>query len=153
MANDEIYMEVIGLDDLAEMFLDVPDEIKKKAIEKWMNDTSKDVLNRAKQLVPSYTGRLRESLKVRKVKTRSSNFFKRSVYVPAGKNREDKSGAYYARFVEFGTENTTPRSFLKRSVSDISPYAIGLVKSSIQSSIEKAVKRYNKKNKKKIIIK
>lgn len=76
---------------------------------------------------PYTTGRLMNAIKIKQTSKYQPYFWKGSVYIPEGKTREDKSGAYYAHMVEFGhklTKTTKSGSFKKKVVvRNIPPYS------------------------------
>ena len=92
-----------------------------------VHDVAKLIESTAKSGVPSKTGKLKRS--IRTVETEKDGTF--LAYVKAGSR--SKGGAYYAGFVELGTERIKANPFLRR--------AIRKHKKAAQKKLAKAVKK------------
>lgn len=105
------------------------------------------------------TGRLREAIKAKVKSNRyGNNFFKATVGVAKGKKRDDKGGAYYAGFVEFGhaivgkdfsVHGSIPAiPFLRNGLQETSADNVKEFASKVKAEIDKRMKRLPKARKK-----
>jgi HK97 gp10 family phage protein len=85
-------------------------EVEKKAMDR-LEKASGVVADAARQLVPINTGKLKETIRTRRLKGDP----KLDVRVYAGSR--EKGGAYYAHMVEYGTVKMKARPFLRPALN------------------------------------
>lgn len=106
-------LQLHGFKELDALLKELPDEMAKKVLEQTVRAGGKIVLDAAKQKVPVRTGRLRNSLVIKK----DSGAFRRfgSVKYLVGANLSARRGltAPHAHLVEFGTVKMSARPFLE----------------------------------------
>lgn len=93
-----------GLAELSKRMKTLAPKLQKKYMGQATGAAATVVVNAARAAAPVRTGRLKKSITKRKLKARQSKFD--AGYIVGwmrGGSREDKTGAYYAHFVEFGT--------------------------------------------------
>jgi HK97 gp10 family phage protein len=97
-------VEVKGLKELRDALVrKIPIEMQGKVLQKALAPAARLTVNRAKQLVPVATGRMRKAIYATKDRKSSKPTYEaRVITVRRGKKRSDLRGAYYWKFVEFG---------------------------------------------------
>ncbi len=94
-------------DRILQLFKELPRDIGRNALRAAIKSSSERTLAQCRTELfmrgGVRTGRLAAAIRNRvKSQTYNDTFFKATVGVPMGKKRDDETGAYYARFVEFG---------------------------------------------------
>lgn len=85
-------------------------EVEKRAMDR-LEKAAEVVANAARQKVPVDTGKLKETIRVRRLKGDP----KQDVRVYAGSR--EKGGAYYAHMVEYGTVKMKAKPFLRPALN------------------------------------
>lgn len=107
-------LQITGIEDVKKMFEALPLAVQKKALRPALRKGAKITLEKAKQLCPAKSGKLRKSLKVRAIKRNRKGI---GVVVITGTRQElgikpdDKS--YYPFSLEYGTKNMSARPFMR----------------------------------------
>lgn len=146
--SDKFTFELTGWDELVDELILLPDNVKKNGINTVLRKESKSIEDRAKQLVRKETGRLESSIRARKRRTRGNAFFKYTVGANRGETRKDKSGAFYAPFIEFRTSRIPEKSYLRKALEEVAPSAISGIVSNVRKEINASLRRHNAKAKK-----
>ena len=143
--SDKVTFTLEGFDSLMEELKDLPDNVKRNGIQNAFKKDAKKIEIDAKSLVRKDTGRLASSIRSRKRRTKSKNFFKYTISANLGQSRKDKSGAFYAPFIEFGTSRIPEKSFLRASLEKNAEGTVSSIVSNLRSEINKAASRHNAK--------
>ena len=110
-------LEVQGFADLERKLQELPAKLSKKAARKGLRAGAKIVADRAKQLVPTDTGRLRRSIKVRAGQRSRKNI---SVLVLTGTREElgipASARGYYPMAIEAGSSKTPAQPYMRPAV-------------------------------------
>jgi HK97 gp10 family phage protein len=146
--NDKFTFELVGWDELVDELRLLPDNVKKNGINNVLKKESKAVETRAKQLVRKETGRLESVITAKKRRMRGNAFVKYTVGVPKGQNRKDRSGAFYAPFIEFGTSRIPEKSYLRKALEETAPGITSAIVSNVKNEINASLKRHNARAKK-----
>lgn len=109
MARPTVVMT--GLRELDRNLARLSDKMQKKLVRSAVRKAAKPVLDRAKELVPTDTGDLRRSLKIRALK-RSRRRSTIGVQVVTGVDFF-KGEQYYGGMIEFGTSKMNAKPFLR----------------------------------------
>lgn len=101
-ANALVQMTFTGISELDKLFLDMPEQIQKKALRPATRSVAKMVLEQAKAEVPEDTGLLRSELRIRAKKR--SRRYPHTIGMTIGFADDLFRGdTFYAGFMEFGT--------------------------------------------------
>lgn len=93
-------LNVIGGADLAAALRDFPVKFEVQVMAAALREGAREIEARAKANVPVRTGKLRDSIKIRRRNNRRTGFV--NLLITAGDRK--KGGAFYAHMVEFGTQ-------------------------------------------------
>jgi HK97 gp10 family phage protein len=140
---DNITFTLEGWESLKEELQSLPDNVKRNGIQNAFKRDSKKIEDDAKRLVRTETGRLQSLITARQRRTKSKNFFKYTIGVPKGKDRKDRSGAFYAPFIEFGTSRIPEKSYLRHSLESNASGTVSSIVSNLKTEINKAASRHN----------
>jgi HK97 gp10 family phage protein len=89
-------------------------DVEKKAMDR-LEEAGEFVANRARQKVPVLSGKLRDSIRV--VRLKGDPRLNVRVYAGNRKKREE-GGAFYAHMIEFGTVKMTAKPFLRPAFNE-----------------------------------
>ena len=157
-------MKIEGLQKLNNALKQFPLELQKKALRQAVATSSnvikKEVLARA----PVRTGKLRDNVYRAYLKEKSDSgravyvvgvrMGRKKRYINSAKNRRlNKVGqsyrkdgeAFYWKFLEFGTKTIPAQPFVRPAFDAKKDEAINVIKSSLEKSIRKLEKKYNRK--------
>ena len=125
---DEIIIDVKGLKEVERKLGQYSVRLRNVVVQRAMREGAKVILKQARKNAPkgtrrdrwNFPGRLRRGLIIRNSKLYAprKNRGKVGVYIDARKNkggRESPKDAFYANFVEHGTQFMTARRFMKRA--------------------------------------
>lgn len=113
--TDHIDISLEGEEDMLALLSALETGMQRKVVRAGAREAAKVVQTRAKELVPTKTGKLRRSIKVRTMKGlgRKGNI---GYSVLAGGTAKDSP--FYAGFLEFGTQRITPRPFMRPAANE-----------------------------------
>lgn len=106
---------------LKSRFDDINKELDKMADE-LANQAAHMVMNRAKELVPTQTGELEQTMGVIKYDEGKYNVVAPAQAIKGG----SRSGAYYGMYVEYGTKNRAATPFMGPAVEQEREAIVGL---------------------------
>lgn len=158
MAN----VEIKGGAELAAALREFPVKFEVQVMGAALREGAKEIETRAKQHVPVRTGKLRDSIKIRRRTAKARGFI--NLQVVAGDRK--KGGAFYAHMVEFGTQpheirpknakslfvsgllrqvvqhpGAKPSAFMRRSFDEGNQPALVRVTDRVAKGIERLAKR------------
>lgn len=116
-----------------------PKKLKTKLLKKAVRDAARPVLDDAKRFVPTDTGRLKKSIKLRALKRSRTRTRAGIIGVRIVTSKSDNvfaGSTYYGGMVEFGTDRMPARSFM-RFAMDINE---GTVKDVYRAAVRKILK-------------
>jgi HK97 gp10 family phage protein len=156
-------LAVKGGAELAAALRDFPVKLEAQVMASALREGAKEIQTRAKLNVPVRTGKLRDSIKIRRRNNKRSGFI--NLLVTAG-DRNKKGGAFYAHMVEFGTSpheikpkrakslfiaglmrqivshpGSKPSGFMRRAFDEGNAPALVLVTDRVRKGVERLVKR------------
>lgn len=102
-------------------------KIENEALQK----AAEPILEDAKNSAPVRTGRLRDGLKISKVKNS-----KDGKYVLVGTDKKDKDAPFWATFIEFGTSKMPAQPFLRPAYERNKKQVIDILKEEIQKGLK-----------------
>ena len=145
--------EVVGLKEFKKLANTLPEKVKRRVVLKSLRAAARNVRDEAKKELKSLikhksesTGRLAKAIKVKGKQNRKwKNFFKASVIVNKGESRGDKKGAFYWRFVEYGTKKQSPKGFFLKASKKVEPKAKALFATSLKATVDKEVAKLRAK--------
>ena len=116
--------QIVGFEELDKALAELEPRLRKKHMGRALRESAKIIQKDMKARAPVDTGNLRKWIRVGKRLTprqkRNSAFEIRGVadfiYVGAAKGASRNEGAFYAHFVEFGTESQPPQPFGRPAV-------------------------------------
>lgn len=110
-----IEMRIEGLAELRANLLKLPKDIQGRPLRSAVSAAAKVVQDRAKQLAPEKTGRLKRAIYRTRSRSESSRVQETHIVgVRAGKRHQKKNrDAYYWRFLEFGTSHQRARPYMR----------------------------------------
>lgn len=98
-------------------------EIEKRAMDR-LEKAGELIAEHARNKVPVDTGRLRDSIRVRRLKGDP----KQNIRVYAGnRKRREQGGAFYAHMVEYGTVKMPAKPFLRPALNEVKGRIKGIV--------------------------
>jgi len=152
--------KILGLKDLDKVLGQIAKEYGQKEGEKTLRDAlrnaAKPVLDAAKDNVPTKSGALKDTIKVsvgRPNKADKKNGATKDTVavarVKAGNTKKAAvGGVWYSNFVEYGTERSAPKPFLRPAIDSHSDTSVNIFAHELGKSIDKSVKRLQKKTNK-----
>jgi HK97 gp10 family phage protein len=153
---------VKGGEDLAAALRDFPVKFEVQVMAAALREGAKEIERRTKENVPKRTGKLRDSIKIRRVTRKRTGYI--NLQVTAGDRK--KGGAFYAHMVEFGTQaheirpkgakslfvagllrqlvshpGSKPSGFMRRAFDEGNAPALVLVTDRVRKGIDRLTKR------------
>jgi HK97 gp10 family phage protein len=153
---------VKGGEDLAAALRDFPVKFEARVMASALREGAKEIERRAKEEVPERTGKLRDSIKIRRRTNKRTGYI--NLLVTAGDRK--KGGAWYAHLVEFGTQaheirpkrakslfvagllrqvvnhpGSKPSGFMRRAFDEGNATALVLVTDRVRKGIDRLTKR------------
>jgi len=98
----------------------ITEQIEKKAMD-GLEDACERIANRARSLCPVDTGKLKATIRVRRLK--GDPFLNVRVYA----GNRDKGGAFYAHMVEYGTVKMGKKAFLRPALDAMKSNIINII--------------------------
>lgn len=143
--NDTFEVYVEGLDALKTALRELPDATARNVLRRVAKQVLQPVADRAESLAPIQVGRLKRSIVVSdKLSRRQKSQFQRTdpndvmMHVGAGALAQ-------AHMMEFGTQDITPRPFLRPAWDSQKDAVLEEIKAKLWAEIEKAAKRLERK--------
>ncbi len=151
--------QVGGLRELRRALKQLPKDVRKKVLTSALRSGAKPIQAMAKALVPTgesvsrqlrgaswdhYAGKTRDSIKIASEKKK---FLLSAAKVRIGVDikRGDKDGAWWWRFVEFGTKKQAAKPFLVPAFESMKFASSKIIKSQILKGIDRAQKRLGRR--------
>lgn len=130
--SKKVQVGIEGADEIIKILKDIGIEAN-AVLEEAAEEGAKIALAEAKRRVPVKTGNLRDNLEITKVKSRTPDKLKKTVFVKVGFNKK----AFYGTFVELGTRFIKAKPFLRPAI-DQNRNSIAQV---VNNAIDKALRR------------
>jgi len=122
-----------GAKELEAALVGMEPKLAKKVFRQAMRKAAAPVLARAKQLVPTLTGRLKKSLRVRAMKKRRHQY---GIFV--GTSEAWFTGdQFYAGMVEFGTATTKAQPFMRPAFDQVRAKSQQIIEKEIKAGIDR----------------
>lgn len=111
----ELKVNVRGIQEATQSLALLDRKVQRKLAIKALLEGGKPLKARAKEKAPSgRTGNLKRSIAIKSLRGKS-RLVKVEVVARRGKSRNDRNGAWYAHFVEFGKGGQAAQPFLRNS--------------------------------------
>lgn len=139
-----VEMQVSGMRELQDALKRLPDKIARNALRSAVNAGAAVIRNEARARVPTRTGRLRKAIYQRQIRERSGAGTQ-TFYVgwrARGTKRSGKSqthGAFYGRFVEFGTSRMAAKPFLRPAFEARKHDAVARIREKLRERITRVL--------------
>ena len=152
-------VKIHGLDDVRRALKRLPKEIRKREVQKALRPGAKVIQAMAKQLAPTgegflrkihgnewlhFKGTLANSIVIRAEKKRFLLDTARLRVGVLSSSRDINIGAWYWRFVEFGTSKMTAKPFLVPAFERTKYVADKLIKKALLQGVERQARRVKK---------